>query len=148
MKHRRAAIKNNKAIGQVVGMILTALITISLAGLAFVWATGYFQKTTRAAESSTGMVRSWNMMPQVYAPYNDTEGNILFYVKNIGSETIPNNTLVIFINAQMVPNVTHAEIFPISLPVVVNSTYKCTANTTAMISVSAGANTFQTNFDC
>jgi len=148
MKDRRAAMKNNKAIGQVVGMVLTALITIALAGLAFVWATGYFQKTARTAEGSTGMIRSWNMMPQIYAASNDTEGNIYFYVKNTGSETIPNNTLAVFVNSRLVPNVTHAEITPQSQPVFVNTTYKCIANITNIISVTAGSNTFQANLDC
>ena len=148
MKNRRAAIKNNKAIGQVVGMILTALITIALAGLAFVWATGYFQKTARTAESSTGMVKSWNMMPQIYAVSEDTEGNILFYIKNTGSEMIPNNTLAVFVNSQLVPNVTHGDIPSQSQPVFVNTSYKCIANITNIISVTAGSNTYQANFDC
>lgn len=140
--------KNNKAIGQVVGMILTALITIALAGLAFVWATGYFQKTARTAEGSTGMIKSWNMMPQLEMVSEDADRNIFFYAKNGGSETIPNNSLVIYINSMLVPNITHAEIPPLSMPVFVNTTYKCAENTTAQISVSAGANTFQTSLVC
>jgi hypothetical protein len=148
MKNRRAAMKNNKAIGQVVGMILTALITISLAGLAFVWATGYFQKTARTAEGSTGMIKSWNMMPQVEMISEDAERNILFYAKNGGSETIPNNTLGIYINSQLMPNVTHAEIMPFSQPILVNTTYKCTENMTVLMIVTAGSNTFQANFAC
>ncbi len=140
--------KNKKAIGQVVGMILTALITISLAGLAFVWATGYFQKTARTAEGSTGMIKSWNMMPQVEMVSQDADRNILFYAKNGGSETIPNNSLGVYINSQLVPNITHAEIIPLSMPVLVNTTHKCIENTTVLIIVSAGANTFQTRLVC
>jgi len=140
--------KSNQAIGQVVGMILVALITITLAGLAFVWATGYFQQTVKKAEGSTEMIGSWNMIPKILEASNDTEGNIYFYVKNLGSETVPENELVVFINAQLIENITHGKIEPREAPVLVNTTYKCTVNTTVMINVAAGSNSCQENLVC
>ena len=140
--------RNNKAIGQVVGMILVALITITLAGLAFVWATGYFHQTTKTAEESTKMIRSWNMIPKILESSKDEEGNVFFYVKNLGSEPIPEDSLIVMINVRPIRNITHEEIMPMGLPVFVNTTYECVENTTANINIAAGANSYMDTLVC
>ena len=142
---------SERAVSQIVGMILAALITITLAGISFVWVTGYFQKSTATADLSTEQTAKWGQWPRIQSIVKDPNtSQVYIYVINTGPTDIPSNNLTIFVNGRPMPNITHDPISSNGPPVFINTTYMCIENFTATVLITAPASgySFQSTIDC
>ena len=85
-----------KGITPVIAIILLLMITVAIAGFAFVWFSRVASVTANRTEMSINQQQSQMMQTIKIDSYSDTSNSV--YIRNTGSVDISSNSIAVYVN--------------------------------------------------